>query len=112
MIHEISPQDVYETLTQGADACFLLDVREEEEWEMVRSSAAKHYPLSTLVVDKIIADLKREGYTSSVPLYFICASGMRSRRAAELFQARGYPEVFNVTGGMHRWEDSGLPVEN
>jgi len=46
-----------------------------------------------------------------------CQSGVRSMRAAEMLQARGYADVANVAGGFggspmgRGWRGSGLPVE-
>jgi monothiol glutaredoxin len=37
------------------------------------------------------------------PLYFHCHHGGRSQRAAEHFIARGFREVYNVTGGIDAW---------
>lgn len=41
----------------------------------------------------------------------VCASGMRSTRAAQFLRAIGYERVSNLQGGTTAWRESGLPVE-
>ncbi len=40
----------------------------------------------------------------------ICNHGIRSVRAVELLQQKGFTEVYNLDGGLHSWIDAGLPV--
>lgn len=44
-------------------------------------------------------------------IVFICRSGGRSGQATALARQMGFEQVANMTGGMLRWNELGLPVE-
>ncbi len=71
---------------------FILDVREQEEWDAGHLLRAHHVPLSELRqrLDEIPTDQ---------PVYVHCRSGQRSYSAVCALQHRGYDQVFNVSGG-------------
>lgn len=71
----------------------ILDVRTPGEYRMGHISNAKNVPL-----DKIAA---YAGPTET-PVYVICQSGMRSKRAAGILKRKGYTAI-NVRGGMSQW---------
>jgi rhodanese-related sulfurtransferase len=106
---EISPAAVHK-LHEAGTKVLLIDVREEDEWEEVRVPYARHFPLSTLSLENLRAACGLDARGTTEPLYFICAVGGRSHRAAEYFYHAGYPEATNVTGGMRSWLASGLPT--
>ena len=68
----------------------VLDVRTPGEYRTGHISNAKNIPL-----DKIAA---YAGPTET-PVYVICQSGMRSKRAAGILKRKGYTAI-NVRGGM------------
>ena len=45
------------------------------------------------------------------PVYVYCASGGRSKAAAQWFRTNGYTEVYELTGGFIQWKRDGKPVE-
>jgi rhodanese-related sulfurtransferase len=45
------------------------------------------------------------------PVYVYCASGGRSKAAAQWFRTNGYAEVYELTGGIIQWKRDGKPVE-
>jgi rhodanese-related sulfurtransferase len=45
------------------------------------------------------------------PLYVYCASGGRSKAAAQWLRTNGYTEVYELTGGFIQWKRDGRPVE-
>ncbi|WP_373737924.1 rhodanese-like domain-containing protein [Jeotgalibaca porci] len=71
----------------------ILDVRTPGEYRTGHISNAKNIPL-----DKIAA---YAGPTET-PVYVICQSGMRSKRAAGILKRKGYTAI-NVRGGMSQW---------
>lgn len=71
----------------------VLDVRTPGEYRTGHISNAKNIPL-----DKIAA---YAGPTET-PVYVICQSGMRSKRAAGILKRKGYTAI-NVRGGMSQW---------
>lgn len=101
-----------QNLQENSAGVTLIDVREVDEFAEVASPFAQNYPLSGLNVEQTIKSLGLPSNDHSTPLYFICRSGGRSMRAAEMFVAAGYNNVFNVEGGMLRWVDLGLPTKS
>lgn len=82
---------------------FLLDVRDQNEWDAARVSGAVHIPmhdvpgrLDALPKDRTIAVL--------------CHVGARSAQVAHWLRAQGY-DAHNVDGGLLAWHRDGLPVE-
>jgi rhodanese-related sulfurtransferase len=47
----------------------------------------------------------------SKPVYVYCASGGRSRSAAQWLRTNGYSQVYELTGGFIKWKGEGKPVE-
>jgi rhodanese-related sulfurtransferase len=79
------------------------------EFRSVHATVAKNLPL-----DKVNAAAVQEllGATdTSNPLYVICKSGGRSRKACEALTAAGVTSIVNVEGGTDAWARCGLPVE-
>ena len=74
----------------------VLDVREKGEFQDGHIPTAKNYPLSTL----------EQEYTTLNPeqkYYVICQGGMRSARACQFLEEKGF-DVTNVEGGMNQWQ--------
>ena len=86
----------------------LIDVRTPAEFEAVHAEGAQLLPL-----DKLNADaLKQQvGDVDAKPVYLICRSGDRSKRAAERLKQAGVHNVFVVEGGTQAWEAAGLNVQ-
>lgn len=84
------------------EGAVLLDVRERSEWQTGHADRARHVPLGQL------PQRLREVPSDRVVLT-ICASGMRSGRAASLLRREGR-DARNVRGGMTAWQAAGLPV--
>ncbi len=101
----ISPKQLYETIQSG-QAVDLIDVRTPFEFQEVHATFARNVPLDQLDAAKIAAERNGGGQ----PLYLICRSGSRGNQACEKFLAAGYPNIVNVEGGTHAWEEAGLPV--
>ncbi|MCX6119619.1 MAG: rhodanese-like domain-containing protein [Proteobacteria bacterium] len=92
-------------LQQESGAISVIDVREVDEFQDVRSPLAINFPLSRFDPVKLA-----ERYPRQQTIYVLCRSGRRSLQAAEILVANGFQSVFNVEGGMLEWEASGLPV--
>ncbi|AJT65840.3 hypothetical protein T261_4186 [Streptomyces lydicus] len=98
--------------TVGVDALtsedFLLDVREDDEWEAGHAQGALHIPMSEFVA--------RYGeLTEAAPeggkVYVLCRVGGRSAQVAQYLVQQGIDAV-NVEGGMQAWEATGRPVSD
>ena len=44
------------------------------------------------------------------PIYVYCASGSRSRKAADILIKNGFNEVYNLSGGIRYWRSEGYSV--
>ncbi|MFE0132888.1 rhodanese-like domain-containing protein [Streptomyces sp. NPDC059037] len=97
------PTVVVDDLASGD---FLLDVREDDEWQAGHAAGALHIPMSEFVA--------RYGeLTEAAPqdgrVHVICRSGARSAQVAMYLGQQGIDAV-NVDGGMQVWEAAGRPV--
>jgi rhodanese-related sulfurtransferase len=101
----ISPRELHRLLAQG-EPLDLLDVRTPAEY------AAEHVPGAKLLpLDKLEpAAFLRKRPAAAGPLYLLCQSGGRARRAMEKFQRAGFDGCLLVEGGTQAWVDAGLPV--
>ena len=85
---------------------FLLDVRENDEWEAGHADGALHIPMSEFVARfGELAEHAPDGGTVNV----VCRSGGRSAQVTQYLIQQGVDAV-NVDGGMRAWEAAGRPV--
>ena len=85
------PQDAY-----------LLDVREQDEWDAGHAPQAVHIPMGEL--SDRAAEVPRDR-----DVYVICRSGMRSAQVTIALNNAGWLAK-NVDGGMKRWVEVGRPI--
>jgi rhodanese-related sulfurtransferase len=82
----------------------LVDVREPNEFVVVRAPGAVLLPTSTFMA--------RYGeLPPDRPLLVICHTGSRSAAVTGFLARGGRTDVANVAGGMAAWERAGLPVK-
>ena len=98
-IDEVSALDAVSLLDAGA---YLLDVRNDDEWEAGRAPNAHYLTLGELPT-------RFSEVPTNVTIVAVCRAGGRSLKAAEFLASNGYTAV-NLTGGMQAWEGAGLPV--
>ena len=87
----------------------LIDVRTRIEYSELHVAQARNIPLSELEPDPLMA--RHTELFDDQPVYLICQSGKRSRKAIAKFRAAGYDNVINVIGGTQEWQAAGLPTE-
>jgi rhodanese-related sulfurtransferase len=96
--------------TVGVDALspddFLLDVREDDEWEAGHAEGALHIPMSEFVAR--YGELTEKAPESG-KVYVLCRVGGRSAQVAQYLVQQGVDAV-NVDGGMQSWEAAGRPL--
>lgn len=85
-----------------AAGAVLLDVREDDEWQLGHAPGAVHIPLSD--VPARYGELDPDA-----DLYVICRQGGRSLEAVKYLVNLGY-EAVNVVGGMVAWQQRGRPL--
>ncbi|MEU6995785.1 rhodanese-like domain-containing protein [Streptomyces sp. NPDC046465] len=85
---------------------FLLDVREDEEWQAGHAADALHIPMSEFVAryGELTEAAPQDGKVN-----VICRSGGRSAQVTMYLGQQGIDAV-NVAGGMEAWAAAGRPV--
>ena len=102
----ISPREL-QGLARGGASVELIDVRTPAEFRELHVEFARLVPLDGLDPRAVMES--RSGRADE-PLYVICRSGSRGRKACEAFEAAGFSNVVNVEGGTLACEKEGLPV--
>jgi rhodanese-related sulfurtransferase len=101
----IHPRELHRRLAGGQPG-HLLDVRTSGEYTAAHVPGAKLIPLDELDA----ADFCRQQGGDGQPVYVLCQSGGRARRAIEKLERAGVQGCVLVEGGTQAWLDAGLPV--
>jgi rhodanese-related sulfurtransferase len=102
----IQPGELRRRLAAGRSAQ-LLDVRTPGEYAAAHVPGAQLMPLDELDA----AAFCRERGGDGTPVYVLCQSGGRARRAIERLERAGARGCVLVEGGTQAWIDAGLPVD-
>jgi molybdopterin/thiamine biosynthesis adenylyltransferase/rhodanese-related sulfurtransferase len=94
-VKSLSVKELHQWLEEGR-SIQLIDVREENEWEICNLPQAMHIPM------RMVAQVASQ-FDKAVPLVLLCHHGMRSRMVATQLHTAGFAPVFNVEGGIHAW---------
>ena len=100
-VHNVNAEEAWKILQSRSDI-FLLDVRTPGEYFQVRLANARLIPIDQL--QRRVAEIPKG------PVMIYCAVGSRSSAVANYLQRLGYPEVYNLYGGIWGWQLRGLPV--
>jgi rhodanese-related sulfurtransferase len=76
----------------------LLDVREQDEYDLVHIDGARHVPMS-----QIQARLEELRPLQDEPIVVHCHHGGRSERVTHWLRANGFGQVQNMAGGIDAW---------
>ncbi len=89
------------------DVFFLVDVREDNEWDKGHLPGAIHLGKGVIErdIENVIPDLNAD-----IVLY--CGGGYRSALAAENLARMGYTRVVSMDGGFRGWTEAGFPIEH
>jgi molybdopterin/thiamine biosynthesis adenylyltransferase/rhodanese-related sulfurtransferase len=99
---EISVMELKALREQHPDL-YLLDVREQIEWDIARIDGAHLKPLST--IEENFNDIPKDK-----SIYCFCKLGGRSRRAINFLKSKGYTQLVNVKGGIQAWSQEVDPT--
>jgi len=103
----ISIHELQSILTSGGRPD-LIDVRTPAEFAGVHVPGARSMPLDNLDCDAVLGWLP-SGHNE--PIYILCHSGTRAKKAAAKLASAGFENCVVVDGGTQAWADAGLPVE-
>ena len=101
-IRDISVTDAQAAVSKAYSQ--FVDVRTVEEYAGGHAARAVNIPLDTLAA-------KADTLEKNEPVYLICQTGNRSRKAADVLKAAGFKTIYNVTGGTVAWKEAGLPMD-
>jgi rhodanese-related sulfurtransferase len=102
MFKTITSQDAAKLIESGE--VIVVDVREHNEWVTGHIPGAQHAPLSRL-------RQAPKAYLQRDKIIFVCAAGSRSKLAAQLADAHGMKEVYNLSGGTNGWRAAGFELQ-
>lgn len=94
-VQSLSVQQLQEWLRSSA-RFMLLDVREDDEWEICHIPGSLHIPMGRVLQ-------QTDALPAEAPIAVICHHGMRSRAVAQRLTELGFNRVYNVEGGIHAW---------
>ncbi len=86
----------------GTTPAILLDVREDDEWQLGHAPGAVHIPMADIPARADELDYDRE-------IYVICRQGGRSLQVVRYLTHIGFDAV-NISGGMVAWQKAGRPL--
>jgi rhodanese-related sulfurtransferase len=99
---EISVDGAKQLRDQGA---FILDVREQSEWDQFHIPDATLIPLGTLPDQ--LANVPKDK-----TIVVVCRTGRRSAEGRDILFKAGYQNVTSMAGGVTEWQAKGLPIES
>lgn len=97
---EVSVEEASVKREAGA---FILDVREQEEWDEAHIPDATLIPLGELA--SRVNELPRDQ-----EIVIVCRSGNRSAQARDLLLNDGFTQVTSMAGGFNEWKAAGYPT--
>ena len=96
----------YRTSVLRPESSYILDARELKEFKVSHLENAIH-----VGYDNFDLEATKQQITNKNALIVVyCTLGVRSEDIAEKLKAAGYPNVFNLFGGIVQWKNEGLPV--
>lgn len=96
---------VSETVAKKEAGAFILDVREQEEWNAGHIAGAALIPLGSL--SDRLSELPKDQ-----EIVVVCRSGNRSAQGRDILLNAGFKKVTSMAGGMNQWAKAGLEIVN
>lgn len=100
----ISVEEVREAMGNGEFQ--LIDVRTIEEFGEGHLKNAKNICVTDDDFKEKVAKLNRDE-----PVYLYCRSGKRSARAGEILREMGFTEIYDMDGGILKWNEEDFELE-
>lgn len=98
----LGPREAFAMIGQRSDL-FLLDVRTPGEYQQARLAGAQLIPIDQMM--KRLAEVPKDR-----PILVYCAVGSRSSQVVNYLARQGYPELYNLDGGIYSWAQHGYPI--
>src|SRR5262245_37609967 len=104
-VRETNVPEIKARMDRG-DKFYLVDVREEREYDAGHLPGAMH--IGKGVIDR---DIEQKVPDINAPIVLYCGGGFRSALAADNLQKMGYRNVLSMDGGFRDWRESGHPIQ-
>lgn len=98
----VTPQEA-KALIESRTDLLLVDVRSPDEFRSGSLPGARLIPFWDFAKGRY--DLPKDK-----PILLICAVGGRSLACGQMLAAQGYPEVYNLKGGLEAWAEQRVPL--
>lgn len=85
----------------------LIDVRTVDEFKEGHLPGAVNICVTDDNFEKQLIHLDK-----NKPVYLYCRSGKRSARAAEILKQKGFKEIYDVKGGIQKWQEEGFEIQD
>ena len=96
---EKTPEEVKDLIDNSKNKLFILDVREQWEYDICHIKDSVHIPMGKIADND--GDLKIDD-----TIVVVCHHGIRSRMVARYLIAKGFVNVINLTGGIDAWSNN------
>ena len=103
-VPEVDVYQVKNRLDKGKQFV-LIDVREDNEWNLGRIPTAIH--LGKGIIERDIESVVED---RNAELILYCQGGFRSALAAESINKMGYQNVFSMSGGFGAWVENEFSI--
>ncbi|MCS6810707.1 MAG: rhodanese-like domain-containing protein [Tepidimonas sp.] len=100
----VNPTEAVQLINR--DKAVVIDVCSPAEYAAGHVVGARNVPL-----DELAQRLPQVVKNKATPLVLVCASGVRSRRAAAIAKKLGYDQAVSLAGGLAAWRAASLPVQ-
>lgn len=100
----VNPTEAVQLINR--DKAIVIDVCSPAEYAAGHVAGARNVPL-----DELAARLPQVVKNKATPVVLVCASGVRSRRAAAIAKKLGYEKAVSLAGGLAAWRAASLPVQ-
>jgi rhodanese-related sulfurtransferase len=104
-VRELTVQDVKQKMDRD-EKFYLVDVREESEWNQDHLPDAIH--LGKGIIER---DIEAKIPDTKAEIILYCGGGFRSALAADTLQKMGYTNVLSMDGGYSGWRNAGFRLE-
>ncbi|MCK4507682.1 MAG: rhodanese-like domain-containing protein [Desulfuromonadales bacterium] len=98
----VKPQEAHNLVAERSDL-YLLDVRTLGEYQQARLEGARLIPIGQFT--KRLNEVPKNR-----PILVYCAVGSRSAQVVNYLARKGYPEIYNLYGGIYAWAQKGYPI--
>lgn len=99
----ITPKDAQQIISRRKNL-LVVDVRSPQELSDGYIEGSSLVPFWEIAKGK-------KSLPNDRPLLLVCAVGGRSYAVGQYLNKKGYPEVYNLQGGISAWKKAGLPLQ-